>query len=188
MKIVIYDDKLLYRKESINGGYAKMLGQSVEVVTRDNEEKSNFPRDEKEIIGKAPDILVVNIGINEVWRGYWKNDYIRPEEFEKTLIKTFKKIKSAIPFVKIIFVEPTISFAEDKKHWKRDLEGIIVAVRRAAIEVADDLVAFDGILAKAVFDAKDKAKYTVNGIALTACGEKLLAEKIADTIKEIENK
>ena len=58
-------------------------------------------------------------------------------------------------------------------------------MRRAAIEVADDLVAFDGILAKAVFDAKDKAKYTVNGIALTACGEKLLAEKIADSIKEI---
>lgn len=188
MEIVIYDDKLLYRKESINGGYAKMLGQSVEVVTRDNEEESNFSRDEKEIISKNPDILVVNIGINEVWRGYWKNDYIRPEEFEKTLVKTFKKIKSSVPGVKIIFVEPTISFAEDKKHWKRDLEGIIVAVRRAAIEVADDLVAFDGILAKAVFDAKDKAKYTVNGIALTACGEKLLAEKIADTIKEIENK
>ena len=90
--------------------------------------------------------------------------------------------------MKIIFVEPTISFAEDKKHWKRDLEGIIVAVRRAAIEVADNIVPFDGILAKAVFNAKDKAKYTVNGIALTACGEKLLAEKIADTIKEIENK
>ena len=194
MKIVLYNDRLLYRKENSDGGYSKWLsrlsdvGDTIDVITNDHEEERNFKRDEKEVIAKQPDILVVNAGINEVWRGYWKNDYIQPEEYEKLLVKFLKNVKSACADVKIILIEPTISFSADKKHWKRDLEGIIVAVRKAAIQAGDDLIPFDGILAKAVFNAKDKTKYTVNGIALTEDGERLLAEKIEKSIELLRNR
>lgn len=128
------------------------------------------------------DIVVLLIGINDVWRGFDSNLYTSPAEFRKNLTELLMRLKRDNPKAKLILLEPYLLPAPDKCHWRRNLAEIIQEVRSAAVTYADALIPLDGLFAEACMHTAWE-NLSSDGVHPDIKGQQLIAKHVAQAIR-----
>ena len=142
---------------------------------------------EKDVLAKKPTLVVIFIGINDVWHGEMKPPAGTPKDkFEAGLKEVVGKIKDAGG--RVVLCTPTV--IGEKKIGSNDLDAqldeyadITRAVAKATGSPLCDLrQAFADHLAKHNSDDKEKGVLTTDRVHLNEAGNKLVAETILATI------
>lgn len=131
------------------------------------------------------DVVVLLIGINDVWRKYDSNRFVSPEEFSERYLRIVRKIKET--GAKLVVLEPFLLPSPDKRHFRADLAQFTDAIRDAAAEYADGYVPLDGILAKARLTAEEKT-LSADGVHPAPAGQYILGLYAAEEIIAVMKK
>jgi len=142
---------------------------------------------EKDVLMKKPTLVVIYIGINDVWHG--ENDPARgttKEKFEAGLVEIIGKIKDT--GARVVLCTPTVIGEKKSGANKLDarLDEYAEISRKVAKETKSQLCdlrkAYSDYLAKNNGDDKEKGVLTTDGVHLNDAGNKLVAETILSVI------
>lgn len=142
---------------------------------------------EKDVLAKKPTVVVIYIGINDVWHG--ENDPARgtsKEKFEAGLKEIIGKIKDG--GARVVLCTPTVIGEKKAGANKLDakLDEYADISRKVAKDTGSELCdlrkAFVDHLAKNNADDKEKGILTTDRVHLNDAGNKLVAETILATI------
>lgn len=142
---------------------------------------------QKDVIAKKPTLVVIYIGINDVWHG--ESDPARgtsPEKYEAGLKEIIGKIQVA--GARVVLCTPTVIGEKKAGANKLDkkLDEYADISRKVAKETKSTLCdlrkAFEDYLAKHNEGDKEKGVLTTDRVHLNDAGNKLVAETILQTI------
>ncbi|HEY2910843.1 MAG TPA: SGNH/GDSL hydrolase family protein [Gemmataceae bacterium] len=142
---------------------------------------------QKDVIAKKPTLVVIYIGINDVWHG--ESDPARgtsPEKYEAGLKEIIGKIQGA--GARVVLCTPTVIGEKKAGANKLDkkLDEYADISRKVAKETKSTLCdlrkAFEDYLAKHNEGDKEKGVLTTDRVHLNDAGNKLVAETILQTI------
>ena len=142
---------------------------------------------DKDVLAKKPTVVVIYIGINDVWHG--ENDPAKgtsKEKFEEGLKEIIKKIKDA--GARVVLCTPTV--IGEKKAGANKLDAKLDEYAEISRAVAKDTgaqlcdlrKAFVDHLAKNNPDDKESGILTTDRVHLNDAGNKLVAETILATL------
>lgn len=142
---------------------------------------------EKDVIAKRPTLVVIYIGINDVWHG--EKDPARgttPEKYEAGLKEIIGKVKDA--GARVVLCTPTV--IGEKKTGTNNLDAKLDQYAKISRQVAKETGvplcdlrnAFLDYLAKHNADDKERGVLTTDRVHLNEAGNKLVAETILATI------
>jgi len=142
---------------------------------------------EKDVLAKKPTVVVIYIGINDVWHG--ESDPAKgtsKEKFEEGLKEIIGKIKDAK--ARVILCTPTV--IGEKKAGANKLDAKLdeyadisrKVAKDTGTEMCDLRKAFVDHLAKNNADDKDKGILTTDRVHLNDAGNKLVAETMLATL------
>jgi isoamyl acetate esterase len=142
---------------------------------------------EKDVLAKKPTLVVIYIGINDVWHG--EKDPAKgttPDKFEAGLKEIIGKIKEG--GARVVLCTPTV--IGEKKDGKNSLDAKLDEYAGISRKVAKDTgvplcdlrKAFVDYLAKNNADDKEKGVLTGDRVHLNEAGNKLVAETILAVI------
>ena len=141
-------------------------------------------RYDEDVKAYEPDVLVLLVGINDVWHRHNQGVMTSVAQYKNNLTKLVSRAKRDFPNLKLVVLEPFLLPAEDKKAWRTELIEIIDACRDVAEEYADAFVPLDGIFAS-VRIKKDWTNYVdPDGVHPVDGGKRLIASYVAKAIKE----
>jgi lysophospholipase L1-like esterase len=142
---------------------------------------------EKDVLAKKPTLVVIYIGINDVWHGEKDPAKGTPaDKFEAGLKDIIGKIKEG--GARVVLCTPTV--IGEKKDGKNTLDAKLDEYANISRKVAKDTgsqlcdlrKAFTDHIAKANPDDKDKGILTGDRVHLNEAGNKLVAETILGVI------
>jgi lysophospholipase L1-like esterase len=142
---------------------------------------------DKDVIAKKPTLVVIYIGINDVWHG--EKDPARgttPEKYEAGLKEIIGKIQKA--GARVVLCTPTV--IGEKKTGTNTLDAKLdqyaeisrKVAKETGVQLCDLRKAFLKHLAKHNADDKEKGVLTTDRVHLNEAGNKLVAETILATI------
>ncbi len=137
-------------------------------------------RVDADVVAHKPDIAVVLVGINDVWRKYGNGDPFELSAFAAAYEEVLRKIKGC--GAKLIAVEPFLFDVPDKKRFRRDFDPLLGEVGRLAAEYADAFVPLDEMFA-GVSQSVGIAAYSEDGIHPTHRASRLIADNIIKKIR-----
>lgn len=130
---------------------------------------------QEDCIALRPDVLSILIGINDTWRRFDQNDETTAEQFGAGYRDILTRARAANPDLRILMLEPfVLLYPEDRKGWREDLNGKILAARELAAEFGARYIPLDGIFAAkaalrpAPFWAGDGVHPTLEGAGVIA--------------------
>ncbi len=147
---------------------------------------------EKDVLAKKPTVVVIYIGINDVWHGL--NDPSKgtsKEKFEAGLTEIISKIKDS--GARVILCTPTVIGEKKAGTNKADaqLDEYAEISRKVAKDTKSQLCdlrkAFVDHIAKNNADDKDKGVLTSDTVHLNDAGNKLVAETILAVLDKLTN-
>ena len=142
---------------------------------------------EKDVLAKKPTLVVIYIGINDVWHG--ENDPAKgtpKDKFEAGLKEIIGKIKDAGG--RVVLCTPTV--IGEKKPGTNKLDAQLdeyaevsrKVAKETGVPLCDLRKAFQDYLTKNNADNKEKNVLTSDGVHLNEAGNKLVADTILNTI------
>jgi lysophospholipase L1-like esterase len=142
---------------------------------------------DKDVLAKKPTLVVVYIGINDVWHG--EKDPARgtmPDKYEAGLKEVIGKIKDAGG--RVVLCTPTV--IGEKKPGTNSLDAKLdqyadisrKVAKETGVPLCDLRKAFQDYLTKHNADDKDKGVLTTDRVHLNDAGNKLVADTILATI------
>ena len=132
-------------------------------------------RFDADLLALKPTVVSILIGVNDTWRRYDSKDITTAETFEKNYRGVLEKIRTELD-ARVVLLEPfLLHVPADRYSWREDLNPKIDVTRKLAVEFGADLLALDGIFAKAATQAP-AAYWAADGVHPTAAGHALIAE------------
>ncbi len=199
-KIVFFGDSLT-EHATLNKGYItlmkKMLDQlgiiNYELICAGisgNKIYDLYLRMEEDVLGKSPHIVVVFIGVNDVWQKKTHNTGTDIDKFENFYRAIITKLK--ISAVKIVLCTPAL-IGEKKdglNEQDEELNNYCNIIRNLAAELDLPLVdirnAFIAYEEANNTDDKEKGLLTIDGVHLNSKGNQLVAELMWDVLKDVK--
>ncbi len=133
-----------------------------------------------------PDVLVIMVGINDVWRKFDSADPTSTEQFIKNYRYLLESAKAQNENLKIVVVEPAYCNVpcEHTKEFRAELLDKIEALRQLVKELRCWYIPLDGLIAaKSMRD--DFTKWIFDdGVHLTSMGHGLLARELIRLFEE----
>lgn len=142
---------------------------------------------EKDVLAKKPTLVVIYIGINDVWHGASDPAKGTPKDkFEAGLKEIIGKIKAS--GARVVLCTPTV--IGEKKAGANALDAKLdeyanisrAVAKETGVQLCDLRKAFVGHLTKNNADNKDRGVLTTDTVHLNEAGNKLVAETIRATI------
>lgn len=131
---------------------------------------------ERDVLNHKPQILSVQIGINDVATRYDGSHSISTMEFSEIYRDLLQRTRKELPDTQIVLMEPfLLPLRIELARWRADLDPKIQAVRELACEFSCTLVPLDGIFAAAA-SRREKSFWTKDGVHPTATGHALIAD------------
>lgn len=133
-----------------------------------------------------PDIMVMLIGINDVWRKFDKNDPTSNEDFSKNYRFLLEETIKKNPDVKFVLIEPFF-FNVPCQHtddFRAELLGKIREIRLLCKEFGCYYVPFDGIVAGACMTGEYTKWLFPDGVHLSSNGHALLCSELVKIFEE----
>ena len=140
-------------------------------------------RYERDVKANLPDMLVMLVGINDVWHRHNEGIMTTVEQYKHNLTQIATKAKIDFPSVKLIMLEPFLLPAEDKKAWRTELMEIIDACRDVADEYADEYIPLNTIFASLCEKESWTNYVNPDGVHPEEGGKRLIANFVAKAIK-----
>ena len=149
-----------------------------------------YLRLEDDVISKSPDIVVIYVGVNDVWHKATSGTGTDPDKFEKFYRAIIKKLQA--DNAKVILVTPaTIG---EKKNYANQQDGdlnkysaIIKTIGSSTnIPVVDLRTLFENYEQEHNTQDVDRGVLTLDGVHLNDTGNKLVAETILKQIKDLK--
>ena len=131
---------------------------------------------ENDFIALQPDLVILMIGVNDVWHHYSHAIETTHEAFENNLRQVLSEIKAKTP-AKILMIEPYLLPAEDKANMLPELDAKIRIERRLAREYADAYLPLHGLFAAATVST-DYRQYSGDGVHPNADGAAFIAQNV----------
>ena len=129
---------------------------------------------EDDCIKLKPNWVSILVGINDTWRRFDSNVISPIEDFEKTYRQLLDQVTEHTQ-ARLVLLEPfVLSFPEDRRAWRPDLNPRIEVVRELAAEYSAILVPLDGLFAAACAKAQP-AYWAADGVHPTLAGHGLIA-------------
>ncbi len=149
-----------------------------------------YLRLEDDVLSKSPDIVVIYVGVNDVWHKSSSGTGTDADKFEKFYRAIIKKLQAAN--AKVILVTPaTIG---EKKNYVNQQDGdlnkysnIIKSIGKDAnLPVCDLRTLFENYEQEHNTTDVDRGVLTIDGVHLNDAGNKLVAETILEKIKDVK--
>lgn len=137
-------------------------------------------RADKEVVAEKPDVVVLLIGINDVWSRGELEAHFEEAAFSASYEKVVSKIKDC--GAKLIVVEPFLFNVPDKKRFRRDFDRMIAIVRTLAEKYADAYVPLDEMFA-GVSQSVGISAYSADGVHPTHRAARLIADNVIKKIR-----
>lgn len=165
------------------------LGDSFEYVNygiSGDTSRSVLKRHEQEFLKEKPDILVLMIGINDVWRNvdHVVEEMTTSDEFINNVVKTLEISKMINPKVKIIFLEPYLLPGPNNVYqlgfdlYKQNID----LLRKFVKPMVDQYI----VLQSDIFSAMEKGiVLTTDGIHPNIEGAQFLGRVVTSAVKEL---
>ena len=137
-------------------------------------------RVDKDVVAEKPDVAVVLVGINDVWRKYDSGAEFDLGAFAAAYEEVLKKIKDC--GAKLIVVEPFLFDVPDKKRLRREFDPMLGVIRAHAEKYADAFVPLDEMFA-GVSQCVGIAAYSADGVHPTHRAARLIADNVIKKIR-----
>ena len=135
---------------------------------------------DKDVVAEKPDVAVVLVGINDVWRKYDSGAEFDLDAFAAAYEEVLKKIKDC--GAKLIVVEPFLFDVPDKKRFRREFDPMLGVIRDLAEKYADAFVPLDEMFA-GVSQCVGIAAYSADGVHPTHRAARLIADNVIKKIR-----
>ena len=149
-----------------------------------------YLRMDSDVLAKSPDIVLIYVGVNDVWHKSMFGTGTDPDKFEKFYRAIIQKAQAAN--AKVILVTPA-TIGEKKNYVNQqdgDLNkysGMIKNIGSSMnIPVIDLRTMFESYEQEHNTEDKDRGILTVDGVHLNDAGNKLVAETMLKAIKELK--
>ena len=137
-------------------------------------------RVDKDVVAEKPDVAVVLVGINDVWRKYDSGAEFVLDAFAAAYEEVLKKIKDC--GAKLIVVEPFLFDVPDKMRFRREFDPMLGVIRDLAEKYADAFVPLDEMFA-GVSQCVGIAAYSADGVHPTHRAARLIADNVIKKIR-----
>ncbi len=149
-----------------------------------------YLRMDSDVLAKSPDIVIIYVGVNDVWHKSSSGTGTDADKFEKFYRAIIKKLEAAN--AKVILVTPA-TIGEKKNYVNQqdgDLNkysGIIKSIGADMhVPVVDLRTLFENYEQQHNTNDVDRGVLTVDGVHLNDTGNQLVAETILKVIKELK--
>lgn len=178
--------------EDLAGGYVGMTAEllnkkypqlHLKVLNRGvsgNRSADMLARWKEDCLDLKPDVVSILIGVNDTWRRYDQNLPTSAEEYQSNLRTCLQQTKAM--GAKIVMLCPFLLPAEDKAHFREDLDPKIAAFHELAGEYADVVVPLDDIF-QALLSSQPNQCFSDDGVHPNAAGAQVIA---GEWIKAVE--
>lgn len=198
MKIVFFGDSITdcgrdrSDNASLGNGYVGILYEKLKNLYEDrtfeflnrgiggNRVRDLEARVDKDVIAQNPDIVVMFIGVNDVWHKYCFGAEFDLDKFAASYEAVVKKIKAC--GAKLIIVEPYLFDVPDKKRFRREFDPMLGVIRDLAEKYADAFVPLDEMFA-GVSQCVGIAAYSADGVHPTHRAARLIADNLIKKIR-----
>jgi lysophospholipase L1-like esterase len=149
-----------------------------------------FLRMEEDVLAKNPDVVVIYVGVNDVWHKTLLGTGTDPDKFEKFYQAVINKLKAKN--IKVAVCTPAV--VGEKTDMSNPLDGdlnrysniIRDIAKKNSLPVIDLRKSFHQYLAKNNPENKEKEILTYDRVHMNDKGNKLIAEEMWKVIKEIK--
>jgi isoamyl acetate esterase len=193
-RIIFFGDSITQQGVSKNG-YVTLIKKSLDSTKYDiigagiggNKVYDLYLRLEDDVLNKKPDLVVIYVGINDVWHkqsSHTGTDYDKYLKFYQALINKIQSVGS-----KVVLVTPSV--VGEKKDGTNELdadlnkyaEGIRTLAAKNNLPVCDLRKIFTEYEAKNNREDKEKGILTVDRVHLNETGNKLVADQLLPLVK-----
>lgn len=132
-----------------------------------------------------PDILVVLIGVNEVWHQLKFGSPYTEAQYEADYREILTRSKQANPHLKVVILQPFIfGVGEVTNEWFLPLNRLKHIVERLAKEFADGYVELQAILDEAA-QTQGEVALLPDGVHPSDLGHRIIAEAVLATLQKL---
>lgn len=138
-------------------------------------------RVDADCLSLKPDVVILMVGINDVWHLVGKDGFAsdgEQERFETIYRQLLQSLKSA-GVERILLMEPyVLDYPEDRMTWRKDLDPKIQIVRHLAREFSLELVPLDGLMNEQALLNGRRELTGEDGVHPTLAGATVIAQEI----------
>lgn len=199
MKIVFFGDSITdcdrdrNDEKSLGNGYVKILADKLRPIYPDtdielinkgisgNEVCDLLARVQSDVIGLNPDAVVIMIGINNIIHKFKYGKEVNFKQFERDLTELLTVLKEA--GITVIFLEPFLLPAPDKRRMRKLFDDELKIVDRVANKICDEFVAYDEMF-NGLAISIPYTEYSLDGVHPTHRGSRLIADTAIKAIRK----
>ena len=199
MRIVFFGDSITdcdrdrADDKSLGNGYVKILADKLRPIYPDmdielinkgvsgNEVCDLLASVESDVIDLKPDAVVIMIGINNVIHQFKIGKQLDLKQFERDLTELIAKLKEA--GIVVIFLEPFILPAPDKKRLRPLFNKELEIIDRICVKECDEFVAYDEMF-NGLCETRPYSLYSEDGVHPTFKGSNLIANTAIKAIRK----
>ncbi len=134
-----------------------------------------------EVVAEKPDVVVLQVGINDVWRRFTDGEIVTEEEFERNYTALTETLTDA--GAKLILIQPYVLGKTDKQRFRPYLKPCQEAIRRVAERGGFPLIPLDEILSGVTQDI-DPRQFAEDGVHPTHRGCRYIADLVIKELKK----
>ncbi|SFG02605.1 SGNH/GDSL hydrolase family protein [Streptococcus equinus] len=146
-----------------------------------NKVQDLLDRVDADCLSLNPDVVILMVGINDVWHLVGKDGFAsdgEQERFETIYRQLLQSLKSA-GVERILLMEPyVLDYPEDRMTWRKDLDPKIQIVRHLAREFSLELIPLDGLMNEQALLNGRRELTGEDGVHPTLAGATVIAQEI----------
>lgn len=199
MKIVFFGDSITdcgrdrRNETSLGNGYVKILADKLRPIYPDrdielinkgvsgNEVSDLLARADEDVIALKPDAVVIMIGINNTIHRFEYGKELNYKQLENDLTALIEKLKKA--GIVVIFLEPFLLPAPDKKRFRPVFDKELEIIHRICVKLCDEFVAYDEMF-NGLCQSHSYSYYSEDGVHPTFNGSNIIANTAIKAIRK----
>ncbi len=199
MKIVFFGDSItesnrnLLDPDDLGVGYVKIAAGKLRLLYPDLEldilnrgvggdrTVELLERVQKDVVDEHPDIVILAIGVNDVWHRFLLGREVTVEQFTENYNKLVEIIKGT--GAKLLLLQPFVLNMEDKPRLRPYIAQINEVIGNIAVREALPLIPLDEIFTGLTQDIKPE-QFSVDGVHPTHRGCRYIADLVIKELKK----
>ncbi len=199
MKIVFFGDSIteagrdLADKHDLGAGYVKIAEGKLRLLYPDrtfellncgvggDRTADLLLRLKEDVMDEAPDVVVLQVGVNDVWCRFSSGFVVTREAFEENYSALVKGIKAS--GAKLLLLQPFVLSMSDKKRFRTYLNEFNAVISEIAARENVPSVPLDEIFTGVTQDI-DPAQFAVDGVHPTHRGCRYIADLVIKELKK----
>ncbi len=138
-------------------------------------------RVEKDVVEEHPDVVVLQVGINDVWHRFLNGTVVTPERFEHNYSEIVRRIKET--GASVIVMQPFVLRMGDKPRLRPYLDSFNAIIRKIAEREELTVIPVDEIFMGVTQDI-EPSQFTLDGVHPTHRGCRYLADLVIKELKK----